>query len=236
MNTYRTTAIIVGILYIIGTAAGVLSVVFTNAILTAPDYLGQVAAHAGALRLGAVCVLTMGFALALVPVLMFPVLKKHNEVLAVGYVVFRGGLETVTYIATVIGWLLLIVVSQDYAAAGAPAAAYFQTLGNVLRGIADQPMTVFAFGLGALIFYCILYQSRLIPRWITVWGLIAIGLHLTTGVLIILGLTFPFSTLVGVMNLPILVQEMAMAAWMIAKGFNPAVTAAGENGRGAALS
>ena len=91
MNTYRKTAVIVGALYIIGTVAGVLSVVFTSPILNAPDYLMQVTANKNQIVIGALFVLLMGFALALIPALVFPILKKHNEALALGYVVFRGG-------------------------------------------------------------------------------------------------------------------------------------------------
>ena len=101
-ETYRKTAGTVGVLYIIGTVAGVLSVVFTGSILGDPNYLVKVSANANQIITGALFVLIMGLALAMVPVVIFPILKKYNEVLALGYVVFRGALETVTYIALVI--------------------------------------------------------------------------------------------------------------------------------------
>jgi hypothetical protein len=227
MNTYRKTAVIVGVLYIIGTVAGVLSVVFTNSILNAPDYLMQVSANKNQIVIGALFVLLMGFTLALVPVLVFPILKKHNEALALGYVVFRGGLETVTYIGGAISMLLLIPLSQEFGKAGAPGVSYFQTLGTLSLGAADYSalMTTFAFGLGALIFYYLLFQSKLIPRWISVWGLIAIALHLATGLLIIFGLQTGFDTSNSIMNFPIFLQEMVMAVWLIVKGFNPSAIA-----------
>ena len=62
-------------------------------------------------HLAALFVLLMGLALALVPIVLFPLLKKYNEVLALGYVVFRGALETALYIGLTIGWLVLIVLS-----------------------------------------------------------------------------------------------------------------------------
>jgi hypothetical protein len=64
----RNTATIIGVLYIIGTVSGVLSVVATNSILSAPDYLAQIATHQSQMALGALLVLTMDFALAMVPV------------------------------------------------------------------------------------------------------------------------------------------------------------------------
>ena len=111
MNTYRKTAIIVGVLYIIGTVAGILSKVFSTPILNDPDFLNKVSANENQIIMGALFVLFMGFALAMVPVMMFPILKKQNEALALGYVVFRGALETVTYIAMVICWFFIGIKS-----------------------------------------------------------------------------------------------------------------------------
>jgi hypothetical protein len=109
VNTDRTTATIVGVLYIVGTVAGFLSMVVTGGLLDAPDYLNVVAANASRAMLGALLVLVMGLALAMVPAMMFSILKRQNEALATGYVVFRGALETVTYIGVAICWLLLAV-------------------------------------------------------------------------------------------------------------------------------
>jgi hypothetical protein len=228
MNTYRKTATIVGILYIIGTVAGISSVVVTRPILQASDYLAKVAANPNQLTLGGLLVLTMGLALAMVPVLLFPIFRKINEVLAVGYVVFRGALETVGSMALVGFWLLLVVLGIAYTAAGASAAPYFQTLAALLRDGGDSISTIMTivFCLGALMLYYLLYQSQLVPRWISIWGIIAILLNLATGFLMMFKLMTGFSTINMVMNFPIFLQEMVMAVWLIVKGFNPAAIAA----------
>jgi len=228
MNTNKKTAIIVGVLFIIGTVAGILSVVFTSSILNAPDYLTEIAVNENHIIIGALLMLTMGFALAMVPVMMFPIFKKHNETLALGYVVFRGALETFTSIVIAISWLLLLPLSQEYIKAGALNASHFQTLGTLLLGVANLPMPVFVFSLGALIFYFLLYQSNLIPRWLSVWGLIAIIMHLATGFLVIFGLQTAFDTSNSIMNFPIFLQEMVLAVWLIVKGFNLSAIASGS--------
>src|SRR5690349_12602725 len=133
----RKTAIIVGVLFIIGTVAGILSVVFTGSTLSDPNYLTKVSENQNQIVTAALLVLTMGFVLAMVPFVIFPVLKKHNEILAVGYVVFRGALETVTAIAVVINWLFLLILSREYVAAGAPDASNFQALGAVFLNGGD---------------------------------------------------------------------------------------------------
>ena len=227
MNTHRATAIIVGVLYIIGTVAGILSVVLSTPILDGPDLLIKVAANETQFVIAALFVLLMGLALAMVPVMLFPIFRKINEVLAVGYVVFRGALETVTSIAVVITWLFLSIVGREYVAAGAPDASYFQALGSLLKEGNDSlaPIMGIVFSLGALMLYYLLYQAKLIPRWISGWGVFAILLHLASSFLIMFHLQRAFSTSNLVMNSQIFLQEMVMAVWLIVKGFNQSALA-----------
>jgi Domain of unknown function (DUF4386) len=218
----------VGVLFIIGTLAGVLSVLFTKPIFDDPNYLVSVSTDRNPIIIGSLLVLIMGLSLAFVPVVMFPVFKHYNEVLALGYVVFRGALETVTYIAVTVGWMLLLPVSQAYVQAGAPDASTFQALGTLLRKEAEisSTMTAIVFPLGAMMFYSVLYQSNLIPRWISVWGLIGVTLHLVaTGVGGLFTLTSGLLPIQDIVAVPILVQEMVMAGWLIVKGFNPSAIA-----------
>jgi len=217
MNTNRKTATIVGVLFIIGTVAGILSVVVTGPILNDLDYLIKVSANENQIVLGALFVLIMGLALAMVPVMMFPIFKKYNEALALGSVVFRGVLEAVIYIAMVISWLLLLTVSQEYVKAGAPDASHFQTLGTLLLQASDQinPILEIVFSLGALMIYYLFYQSKLIPRWLSVWGLIGGILYLAAGLFAM------FSVDLGILLAPLALQEMVLAVWLIVKGFNP---------------
>lgn len=228
MTAHRKTAIIVGVLYIIGTVGGILSVALTQSTLTDPDYLSRVAANENPIVAGTLSWLTMGLALAMVPVVLYPILRKHNHVLALGYVVFRGALEPIAYFLMAASRLLLILVSQQYLAAGAPDAAHFQTLGTfVLKGHdAINPILIIVFSLGALMLYYMFYQSGLIPRWISVWGFIAIVLHLSTAFLLLFRLVSPDNlTTLMMINFPIFVQEMVMAVWLIVKGFDPAAIA-----------
>lgn len=227
MKTNRKTAIMVGGLYIIGTVAGMLSVVFSTPILDGPDFLTRVAAMENQFVTGTLFVLLMGLALAMVPVLMFPILKKHNRALALGYVVFRGALETAIYITMVITQLFLLRVGREFVAAGTPDASYFQALGSLLKEGNDSiaPILGIIFSLGALMLYYVFYRSRLIPRWISGWGFFAIMMHLATCFLIMFNLQSTFSTINLVMNFPIFSQEMVMALWLIFKGFNQSAIA-----------
>jgi hypothetical protein len=221
-GTYRKTAVIVGVLYIIGTVAGVLSSFATGVLPDAPDFLNVVASNASQVALRGLLVLVMGLPLAMVPAMMFPILKRQNEALAIGYVIFRGALETFTYIATALCWLLLVVVARQYADYGVAVASQFSSLGILLIKARDPIIAVqdIVFSLGALMFYYLLYQTRLIPRCLSGWGLIGAILYGAVGLIYV----FTGTTLV-IMLMPLALQEMVMAIWLIVKGFNPSAIA-----------
>ena len=212
----RKAAIGIGVLYIIGTVALVLSAIVTGPVLTGPAYLDQVAADPDALAAGALLVLVAGFALAMIPVVFWPVGRRYDETLAMGYVVFRGAVETVIYVIGVLGWLVLIPLSTEPDTA--PIAGFVRTADAVLW----EQVGVIPFALGALLFSTLLYRSRLVPRWLSAWGLVGATLYVVPA----LGGMFGLS--LGVLMGPLAVQEMVLAAWLIAKGFDRTALAAGS--------
>jgi hypothetical protein len=216
----RTAARLSGILYITGTLAGILSLAATGPIREAQDLFLYVADHQNQIVIGAVFVLVMGLALAMVPVVLFPVLRKYDEVLALGYVVFRGGLEAVTYLALAATWLMLVPLSQAYVRSGPAEASSYQALGAWFLDPGEiSSMTAIVFCLGALMFYTLLYRSRLVPRWLSGWGLAAILPYLAAGLLVLFGILDPLSLAAVTLNLPLAIQEMVLAGWLIVKGF-----------------
>jgi len=225
MTAERKTAIVVGTLYIVGTVSGVLSLLFTDPVRKAQDLLMGVAADGTPIILGSLVLLAMGLALAMIPVMMFPILKKQNEVLALGYVVFRGALETIAYLATAVGWLLLLPLSQAYRV-GAPDAGSLRAIGALLLDAKEiGSIGTIVFCLGASMFYFLLYRSRLVPRWLSAWGLLAVIPYIAGGVLSLSHLLDPRSMIATVLDVPMALQEMVLAVWLIAKGFNPSAIA-----------
>jgi hypothetical protein len=212
----RRTATLVGVFYIIGTVAGIFSKLVTWRFAEDSSLLGRVAAHSNEAAAGATLILVMGLALVMVPVLMFPILKRQNEALALGYVVFRGALEFVGYAGSVLCWLLLVVVAKDAATSGGTLVSQLHGLASVLFG-AQAPIsavTTVVFGIGAMMFSYLLYASRLVPRWISVWGLVGAIPYTAVGVL---GL---FGADPEILYIPLAVQEMVLAVWLIVRGFN----------------
>ncbi len=126
--------------------------------------------------------------------------------------------------------ILLLTLSQEFVQAGAPGSSYFQTLGVLIQAGSDWVNNVaalLAWCLGALMYYSIFYQSKLIPRWLSGWGLAGVTLTILASLLVMFRLIIPFGTIQGIMNLPIALQEMVLAIWLIVKGFNPSAIASG---------
>jgi hypothetical protein len=144
---------------------------------------------------------------------MFPILRRLSEPLAVAYVIFRGALETLTTIGTVVCWLLLVAVARQHADLG--AVSQVGSLGILLLEALDPISAVLSivFSLGALMLYYLLYQARLIPRWISGWGIVAGVLYLVAGLTALFGLNLEMLMYI------MLPQEMVMAVWLIVKGF-----------------
>ena len=204
-----------GALFIIGDIAGVLSYVVTQGLLDGLNALTKIAANQSHLALGALLVLIMGLALAMIPVVMYPIFKKYNEVLALGTVVFRGALETVAYTASAGIWLVLLELSREHAAVASVGVPHVQTLTGLLvatQGSVATWLTSIVFSLGALMFYYLFYRSRLVPRWLSVWGLVGAALYLATPLLDMFGHGF------GVLMAPLAVAEVVLAVWLIVKG------------------
>ena len=231
MNTNRKTAIIVGVLFIFAIVMLFIGEAFYKPILDSPDYLDNAYPNRIVVIIGILLEFTGVPAVILISVFLYPILKKHNEALALGYVGFRlfeAAILSVAYISK----LSLVNVSQDYLNKGGVDASYFQYIGSSIQSVNNWAGTtgliyLIVFALGSLMLYSVLYKSKLIPRFISAWGFIAAIVLLTGSVLANidmfteisgLGLELIFAT-------PIFVAEMMLSIWLIVKGFNPSAIA-----------
>ena len=211
MNTYRKTARIVGALFLTVMVTWFIGSEIIGSILNAPDYLVNVYPNRIRVIIGVLFELIQVAAVVGIAVMMYQILKKYNERVALGYVIFRI-LECTMLIAAAISPLLLITLSQEYLKAGAPDASAFQTLSTLFMTLREHwtlMMLAIFYSLAAIMFYYVLYQTKLIPRFISVWGLIGATLALTTPWL---------GTLLGI---PMGLNELFLGVWLIVKGFDP---------------
>ena len=223
-QSFRKIAVITGVIFIIATLTGPILARPLMPDLTGTDYLTRVSAHPNQVAAGVLLSIIAYFACAGIAVVMYPVLKQWNGGLALGSVVFRT-IETVFYIVGLVSLLSLLTLGQQFTTTGAADRTSLQAIGSLLLSVRDNAalVAVFAFCLGAFMYYYVLFQSQLIPRWLSGFGIVAIILMMVACVLSL----FSGNRITSYIPLaaPIAVQEMVLAVWLIVKGFNPSVIA-----------
>ena len=221
MDSNRKTGKLVGILFIVATVASILGAVALGSLLDEPNYLITIAAHEGQVILSALLFLIAALSAFATAFLLFPILKRHSEGLAAGYVGLRA-FENVFYVASVVALLMMLTVSQSDAL-GTARSADLPLLGAVLLGLHDWSSllgTLIFAGVGALLLNYVLYQSHLVPRWLSRWGLIGGALVVVYGLLGIFGFEARLGSPAMLLAMPIAVQEMVFAGWLLTKGFS----------------
>jgi hypothetical protein len=197
MNSHRKTAIIVGVLFLTSTVA------FMLGSMSIQSYFIDKHPNINQLIIGVLLEFYCGVAVAGIGVMMFPILKKFNERLALGYVIFR------------IIECAIIIVSGIY-------------LISLLKLIQDYDLMIYLFtGIGGLIFSYLLYQSKLVPRLISVLGLIGYALLFTGTLLDMLG-HVDLDGAGMIVLLPGGLFEIILPIWLIVKGFNSSAIASGS--------
>lgn len=226
MKTYKNTAIIVGALFLIAMVTSLVGGAgMIEPVIGTDEYLVAVSESDTQVLVGVLLELINGICVVLIAVLLFPILKKVNEGLALGYVAFRI-IESMVIVAAVVSPLTLVALSQEYLKAGAPDTSFFQALGGTLLAArshwAGLLLGLF-FSLGALVLYYLMYKSILLPRFISIWGFIGAILILVWNTLQFFGIDLGDAGMI--LALPIILNEIFMAIWLIVKGFNaPAIT------------
>ena len=137
-----------------------------------------------------------GLAVIGISLLMFPYLKPYGKTLSLWYLTLKS----------VEGILMLI------------AGVLFLIHTSSLLELREQIYLIhgYVFAIPALIFYYLLFQSKIIPRWLSVWGLIASVLLVIVNLLEFMGIISGME----VLYLPIVLNEIVLAIWLITKGFN----------------
>jgi hypothetical protein len=221
VTSTRRTSIATGALFILATVAALAADALRPA-LTGTDYLTGVANHPTRLAAAALLYLVAAGSSVGIAITLYPLLKEIGAVLALGSVVFRT-IEAVFYTFAVVSLLSILPLGQQLATTPADNRPPIQAIADSLLSIRDHSnlVAVFAFSMGALMYYTLFYRSRLVPRWLSGWGLAAVLLMMIACLLAL----FSNSPVTGytLLILPIAVQEIVLAVWLLVKGFSPTV-------------
>jgi len=219
MNSNKRVSRIAGILIILGIIAGILSIV---PFVESGNYLNEVYPNRNQVLTGAI------FQFFLVPIyigfslVLYQVLRNYNKSLSLGFVGFR----IIAGVFQLIGMILLpifILISQKYLTQTASNLALYETLGEILklfRDLANHLGVILATGLGNFILYYVFYKGKHIPVWLSLWGIVGNSLIVIASFLLLFQLIEVISTEYGIMTMPLVLQEIVLAIWLLVKGLN----------------
>ena len=174
----RRAEIVIAALFLLTAAASIPAGFFLDPLLNASHYLAWVFPNKGAVTLDAVLWSINNIGIVFIAVFAFPVLRKLDEALAAGYLASRI-IEGTIMMVGIMATLLLIPLSQEFLKAGAPQSSWFLAIGDVLKQakfLGLSAVSLPMLGLGGSLFTWMLFRFRLVPRVISVVGLIGYAL------------------------------------------------------------
>ncbi len=220
MSEKKTATRGAGLLILLGMIAGLLSV---SPGVDGGDFITAVAAHKTQVMAAAFFQIVMMAAYVGFAVVLYPLLKRHSEGLAAGFLGFRliGGAFIL------LGALLLpllVSVSSEFVHGANAGEAHLPSLGRLLRtgrDLVNHVGMILATNLGSLFLYALLFRAGWVPRWLSVWGLLGVVLAMSASLLVLFGLVAVVTPTYLALNLPLVGQELVFAVFLIARGFDP---------------
>ena len=213
---FRTTARIIGVIYVAGFVVGIGGSVLIQSILGASDPLANVAANSMLMAIGAMLWLTAAAGDAAHGILMFPVLKRFSERIAFGYFGTRI-IDGVLVAVMALFILFQIPLASEYLKAGVSNASFFQALSALFS---QAQLYAYTFGMitvgvaGSMLCY-VFYKAQLVPRSLAVWGLVGYPILLAGSLLEVLGFN-----LMLIHTIPGGLWEAFIGVWLVVKGFS----------------
>lgn len=220
MNIERKIAFNVGALFIITMILGMIDAYTVAPVLKTP--FDNIVSSDTRLYVGALAILLMSIGVAGIALWLYPILERYNKVIALTYLAFRI-IECLLLIIGVLVYLLLIKLGQIHISTGSPETSYFQNISTlaVEMRYSAYHIAMFILGLGSIMLCYLFYQTKLIPRFIAVTGLVGYTLVMLSAPLDIIGI-IDTTGAGGLMYVPGGIFEILLfPIWLIFKGFNP---------------
>lgn len=208
-----------GVLFLVGMIAGIFSVV---PAIDSAEYLTEAATSSNQVIIAAIFQFIMSLAYIWIAILLYPIIKSFGESLAIGFLSFRIIAASLVILGTIL-LLSILALSHEFIKYLPQDTSNFEAIGNVLKASRDNVNHVFmvlVLCTGNLMLYILLIKSKLIPQWLSVWGLICALLSAIASVLVLFAIVDIITPEYMILNLPTALQEIVLAIWLIVKGFN----------------
>jgi hypothetical protein len=209
--------VLVGALFLISTATFIVSNALITPLLGAHDLLAAVAGHSQLVIAATLIALIEGTATVGIAIALYPILRRQHPALALGYAAMRIAELAIAAVGFGLGGLLLVTLS-----AAAANGAGGEPLGTVLVALRHWTlMLVYVYtAAGGVMLSCMLLRTSLVPRWLSVLGLIGYPALLLAAVLDVLGLVDTVAGLGQVGLVPGGLFELLLPILLFARGFN----------------
>lgn len=218
----QRNAAVAGVFFIVATVFAILGVLLYDPLLNHTNYLVLGASLVNRIVMGALCELILACSAVGTGIMLFPYLRKFNESWGLGYVCFRL-LEVVFILIGIISVLSLLSLSQANTNATPGETATYHATGKMLQEMHRWTFMLgpnFMLGINTFIYSCIFYQSRLVPRMLSILGMVGALLIFTAALLEMFAVILQQSLWGVLLAIPVFAYEMILAVWLITKGFN----------------
>lgn len=216
MDYYRKLAIFAGTGFLLAIVFGIIGLGLTETTIQDLDF-ALISENSISLKFGAIATMFMALSVMMISLALYPILHKKNPSLALGYVALRF-LEGFIFVINAVMLLMLITLSKDYT-----DVDFMNNVGHLIletrNHLGHIALDMVIFSIAALILYYVFYVSKLVPRWLSIWGLAASVIYMAAAYMVLFGFE-PLSPLYIAMNVPLALNELVMGILLIAKGFN----------------
>ena len=210
---------VAGVLIVLGMISGFLSIVPS---VESDNFFTEVYPNKSQVLTGAI------FQFFLIPIylsfalILYPILRNFSKPLSLGFIGFRFMAGTFQLLGIIL-LPMFVDLSQEYLKAFPSDTSFYKSTGEFLRTFRDLTNhlgVILPTALGNFLFYWILYKDNLIPSWLSLWGILANGAVMFAGFLILFHLIEVISFAYGLLSIPLVLQEIVLAIWLITKGLN----------------
>ncbi len=237
MTSTRNIALVTGLLFVMTFVFSIPALFLYAPILDHPDYVLGNGADTR-ITLGALFEVILVIANIGTAVVLFPILKRQSESIALGFVASRT-IESAIIIIGVISVLSVVTLRSDLAGATGQEAASLVAISTSLIAIHDWtfllgPAFCSGFGNGLLLGY-LMYRSRLVPRPMALFGVVGGPLLFASAIAVLFGVYGQTSGVASLLTLPEFIWEGSLGIWLIVKGFQPSPIATAYDAERAAI-
>lgn len=215
---YQKYAKISGFFFILAIVAGVAGMILIKGLDTVDTDLTIFSTYPTQNLIAILCFIIMAFACMMIAIPLFSVLKKIDEPMALSSVAFRI-IETVTHIIAVLCILGYMYVSSAFVEAGAPANSIHYVLNDLIHHIENYNGLIgtMFFNLGFLMYSILFYKSKLVPRWLSLIGLVGSIIAFLGQVILFFGVGYGIAI---IFEIPTIIFEVIVGFWLMIKGFD----------------